>query len=140
MNRSWPRNVAVEEGSVDPTTGQPLIPDVVASCTGATVDTCTYWRWLQGTSMASPHAAGVAALVVSAHGKKDNAHGGLRLAPDKVEDVMKATATKTPCPNPPLVDYTIVGRTPDFNALCVGNTNKNGFYGRGIVSALGAVS
>ena len=41
---------------------------------------------------------------------------------------------------PPLVDYTIVGRTPDFNALCVGDTNKNGFYGRGIVNALGAVS
>ena len=33
-----------------------------------------------------------------------------------------------------------VGRTPDFNALCVGDTNKNGFYGRGIVNALGAVS
>jgi subtilisin family serine protease len=137
---SWPKNVAIEEGSVDPTTGQPLIPDVVASCTGATIDTCTYWRWLQGTSMASPHAAGVAALVVSAHGKKDNANGGLRLAPDKVGDIMKATATKTPCPDPPLVDYTPVGRPAEFNALCVGTTNKNGFYGRGIVDALGAVS
>jgi len=137
---AWPRNVALEEGSVDPTTGQPLIPDVVASCTGATVDTCTYWRWLQGTSMASPHAAGVAALVVSAHGKKDKANGGLTLKPDKVENIMKATAIKTPCPVPPLVDYTPVGRPPEFNALCVGNARKNGFYGRGIVNAVGAVS
>ena len=90
--------------------------------------------------MASPHAAGVAALVVSAHGKRDKANGGLTLDPDKVEDVMKATATKTACPVPPLVDYTPWARTPDFNALCVGDTNKNGFYGRGIVNALGAVS
>jgi subtilisin family serine protease len=137
---SWPKNVAVEEGSVDPTTGQPLIPDVVANCTGATIDTCTYWRYLQGTSMASPHAAGVAALVVSAHGRKDRANGGLTLNPDKVEDIMRATATKTPCPVPPLVDYLNEGRDASFTALCQGTTNKNGFYGRGIVSAVGAVS
>ena len=137
---AWPKKVAIEEGSVDPTTGQPLIPDVVASCTGATIDTCTYWRWLQGTSMASPHAAGVAALVVSAHGKRDQAKGGLTLKPDKVEDIMKATATRTPCPDPPLVDYLDEGRDASFTALCVGTTRKNGFYGRGIVNAVGAVS
>ena len=90
--------------------------------------------------MASPHAVGVAALVVSAHGHRDKANGGLTMAPADVQQVMRQTAIKTACPVPPLVDYTIVGRTPDFNALCVGDTNKNGFYGRGIVNALGAVS
>ena len=75
-----------------------------------------------------------------AHVERDIAHGGLRLAPDYVEEIMKATASKTPCPIPPLVVYSPVGLTPDFYALCVGTTNKNGFYGRGIVSALGAVS
>jgi subtilisin family serine protease len=137
---AWPKNVAIEEGSVDPTTGQPLIPDVVASCTGATIDTCTYWRWLQGTSMASPHAAGVAALVVSAHGKKDRANGGLTLDPDKVESFMKRTATKTACPAVNPTEYLNEGRDASFTAFCAGDINKNGFYGRGIVNALGAVS
>ena len=48
--------------------------------------------------MASPHAAGVAALVVSAHGKRDKANGGLTLDPDKVEEFMRQTATKTAVP------------------------------------------
>ena len=29
---------------------------------------CAYYQWLQGTSMAAPHASGVAALAVGAHG------------------------------------------------------------------------
>ena len=32
---------------------------------------CGFYQFLQGTSMASPHASGVAALAVSAHGHKD---------------------------------------------------------------------
>ena len=45
-------------------------PFIVRNCKGST---CAYYQYLQGTSMASPHAAGVAALIVSAHGKRDNA-------------------------------------------------------------------
>jgi len=37
--------------------------------TGAVAGASVYWYWSAGTSMAAPHAAGVAALAVSAHGR-----------------------------------------------------------------------
>ncbi len=112
---------------------------MIAECAGATADTCTYWQYLQGTSMASPHAAGVAALVVSAHGKRDKAHGGLTLDPGEVEKVMRKTAIDTACPNPRTVSYVPEGRPESWTATCDGPAWKNGFYGHGIVNALGAV-
>jgi subtilisin family serine protease len=117
--------------------GVPTIPDVVRDCKG---NTCAYYQYLQGTSMASPHAAGVAALVVSAHGHRDQRHGGLTLDPDATERILKATAEDTPCPTPPLQTYTSEGRDPSFNALCEGTLEHNGFYGFGVVDALAAVS
>jgi hypothetical protein len=65
---------------------------------------------------------------------------GWGLAPSRVEAILTGTATPHACPDPPLVDYTLVGRTPDFNALCQGDASFNGFYGQGIVDALAAVS
>jgi subtilisin family serine protease len=46
---------------------------------------------IQGTSMASPHTTGLAALIVSRFGKSDG-NGGLKWAPDKVWAKMRATA------------------------------------------------
>ena len=40
-----------------------------------------YYQYLQGTSMASPHATGVVALIVSRYGHRDPVHGGLTLEP-----------------------------------------------------------
>jgi hypothetical protein len=88
--------------------------------------------------MASPHAAGVAALIVAVYGEPAPG-GGLTLGPNKVERILKETATPHPCPNPRLFTYTAEGRTADFNATCEGPPTKNGFYGRGIVDALRAV-
>jgi hypothetical protein len=38
------------------------------------------------------------------------------------------------------MDYTIVGRPAEFNALCEGTTEFNGFYGSGIVDAYATVT
>jgi lantibiotic leader peptide-processing serine protease len=114
----------------------PTTPFIVKSCRG---DVCGYYQYLQGTSMASPHATGVAALIVSAHGKRDAVHGGLTMSPGAVERVLTRTAKQTPCPFPPIVTYP--DRAPDltYTATCEGTLARNGFYGRGIVNALTAV-
>ena len=90
--------------------------------------------------MASPHATGVAALIVSRFGIKDNKLGGLRLAPHKTEFVLNETAAEHACPVPPLVSYANEGRSAEFDALCEGNLEFNGFYGYGIVDAYAAVT
>ncbi|MEU8959612.1 S8 family serine peptidase [Streptomyces sp. NPDC048518] len=85
------------------------------------------YGWLQGTSMASPHAAGVAALLKSTHPKA---------GPAELQRLLKKQADRLECPSGPY--------DPDGNgvvdAVCEdGGKSRNGFYGSGLVDALDAV-
>jgi hypothetical protein len=88
--------------------------------------------------MASPHAAGVAALIVEEHGRTGRG-GSKSLNPDTVQRILERTATDHACPAGGTEIYTDEGRPPDFNAVCEGTTADNGLYGEGIVNATRAV-
>ncbi|MFC7615471.1 S8 family serine peptidase [Actinokineospora soli] len=70
-----------------------------------------------GTSASSPHAAGVVALLASAHPTA---------TPDQLRAMLLAQAIDTPCPS--------------GDSRCTGTTAKNSHFGEGIANALAAVS
>ncbi|MFE6254296.1 S8 family serine peptidase [Agromyces sp. NPDC057865] len=81
------------------------------------------YGWSQGTSMAGPHAAGVAALALSAH-------PGMN--PGQLASFLERTATPIACPPG------VFEPRPGYPATCTGG-QRNGFYGAGNVNALNAV-
>ncbi|MFD3717493.1 S8 family serine peptidase [Streptomyces sp. NPDC058674] len=70
---------------------------------------------MSGTSMASPHVAGVAALLVSTNPG---------ITPAQLRDKLATQANDVACPS---------------DSRCTGTTAKNGFFGEGQVDALKAV-
>ncbi|MFJ5274125.1 S8 family serine peptidase [Streptomyces sp. NPDC088358] len=84
------------------------------------------YGFLQGTSMATPHVAGVAALLKSKYPWA---------GPATLQRLLKAEADNPGCPTGP---YDGNGDGV-VDATCVGNKHLNGFYGAGIVNALRAV-
>ena len=69
---AYPKNLAELNGDLNPD-GTPNSSSVVRDCNGSI---CGYYQYLRGTSMAAPHAVGVAALIVSEFGKTDRRLGG----------------------------------------------------------------
>jgi subtilisin family serine protease len=138
---TYPKNVLQRIGAVD-ADGNVVAgfeDSVFKSCTAA--GACGYYAYLQGTSMAAPHAAGVAALIVSRFGTPDPAHGGqLTLAPNRVERILTTSAAQQACPASGLETYVPEGRSTEFNAPCTGTLAFNSLYGHGIVDALAVVS
>ena len=81
------------------------------------------WGYKQGTSMAGPHAAGVAALALSAH-------PGMN--PGQLASFLERTATPLACPDG------VFEPRPGWPATCTGG-ERNGFYGAGNVNAFNVV-
>lgn len=147
---TYPMAVAISDGLIDASCTV-LNPLAVVDTSG---DGCAVYAYLQGTSMASPHAVGVAALIIGAEGSGSGA--GFGMSPAKVEKRLVKTATDADdffaamgedwrdfCPEPPTLfvysnDPALVDTNVPFDVLCEGNADFNGFYGEGVVDALAA--
>ena len=88
-----------------------------ANPTRAVIDGGGRYVWISGTSMASPHVAGVAALIRQRH---PGASQGT------VAALIRATATKLSCP----IDW-----PSDDPRRCTGGTGQTSFFGAGMVNA-----
>lgn len=141
---SYPAELAKEEGLINGNF-KSMNPLAVVDCVGrrSSMGNCAVYVYLQGTSMASPHATGVAALIVSEFGSGSGA--GFGLAPATVEQILRDTATDHACPtvSSAVLYPDLVGLDPNVpfeDQVCVGTADYNSWYGDGIVDALAAVS
>ena len=96
------------------------------------IEPTAVYCYLQGTSMASPHVTGVAALVISAFGK---------MSPGQVQAFIDQTADPQPCPTSLPPGYSnFVSVNNGAPQQCQGDTGYNSWYGHGQVDALKAVT
>jgi subtilisin family serine protease len=118
---------------------QPCRRSVQEPTADPTYPTAVYC-YLQGTSMASPHVAGVAALIVSRFGNATSPQNG-KMRPDQVKAFLDQTADPQPCPAtlpPGYLDFT--GANSGLVQQCQGGPGYNSWYGNGQVNAFNAVT
>lgn len=84
------------------------------------------WGYAQGTSMASPHAAGVVALIRGTD---------TSLNAKQAISTLKREADQLPCPA-----FYDANRDGVNDATCEGKKTGSGYYGAGLVDALEAVT
>ncbi len=109
--------------------------------TGDPVEPTAVYCYLQGTSMASPHVTGTAALIISEFGTSQNSQNGT-LRPGQVGAYLQETADPQACPDD--ATLALYAPFPGFNSelpqTCQGGPGDNSWYGKGIVDALNAVT
>ena len=106
-----------------------------------------YYCYQQGTSMASPHAAGVAALIISVYGDSSSPQNG-KMRPNQVAAYLQQTADPQACPTSlPTTNPTngipylaVLGVNSGAVQQCQGGPGSNSWYGKGEVDAFNAVT
>jgi subtilisin family serine protease len=109
-----------------------LVPGNPLFVQDCSVSPCAVYAYLQGTSMASPHVAGVAALVKSMYGS---------IAQGRVQAIIDQTADSVACPGQSVLDLFVPFPSVSNGApqVCTGGTDYNSWNGHGQVNALAAI-